>query len=52
MTELLLLRRVYELESESPNRTFARDHSFESWLKHEFPSGEYDDKERRANETH
>lgn len=32
VTELLLLRRIYELEASLPNRTYARDHSFESWL--------------------
>lgn len=34
VTEILLLRRVYELEASLPNRTFARDHGFEEWLIH------------------
>lgn len=31
-TEFLAARRIYELECQRDERTFARDHSFEEWL--------------------
>lgn len=32
-TEAILLRRIYDLERQRDERTFARDHSFEEWLE-------------------
>ena len=31
LTILLLLRRIYDLERELPNRNFAKGHSFSEW---------------------
>ena len=33
VTESLLMRRLYDLERQQPERTYARDHSFEEWLE-------------------
>lgn len=34
-TESLLMRRIYELERQLPNRNYAKDHSFEEWVEYQ-----------------
>lgn len=36
VTESLMARRLYDLERQQPNRTYAGDHLFEEWVQRYF----------------